>query len=69
MQLNAGAKIAGEWSRFDLITKNAEYSRGAITNLQASLPAAAHAIYFKDAIGNISSSREPPPAAPCSAGR
>jgi oligosaccharyltransferase complex subunit alpha (ribophorin I) len=53
---HAGARIAGEWSRFDLMTRPAEFARTAIPGLAASLPPSARALYYRDAIGNISSS-------------
>jgi hypothetical protein len=55
-QRHAGARIAGEWSRFDLMTRPAEFARTAIPGLAASLPPSARALYYRDAIGNISSS-------------
>ena len=48
----------GEWSRFDLMTRPAEFGRGAVGSIQAAMPASAHSLYYRDSIGNISSSRE-----------
>jgi hypothetical protein len=46
----------GEWSRYDVMTKPAEFARAAIPGLSATLPPTAHSLYYRDAIGNISSS-------------
>lgn len=56
--VNAGAALAGEWSRYDFDTAPARSAgKGAsLTGLSGTLPKAARWIYFKDGIGNISSS-------------
>jgi oligosaccharyltransferase complex subunit alpha (ribophorin I) len=48
--------VVGEWSRFDLMTRPAEFGRASIPAVQAVLPPSAHSLYFRDSIGNISSS-------------
>lgn len=53
---HAGAKITGEWSRYDLMTRPNDFARGAIAAVGATLPPTAHSLYYRDAIGNISSS-------------
>ena len=56
--LNAGAALTGAWSRYDFDTAPPRApGRGAsLTSLAATLPKAARWIYFRDGIGNISSS-------------
>lgn len=56
LQRHAGAKITGEWSRYDLMTRPNDFARGAIAAVGATLPPTAHSLYYRDAIGNISSS-------------
>lgn len=46
----------GTWSRLDLQKNQAAFSKFALHRLTGSLPAQAHNIYFRDEIGNISSS-------------
>ena len=53
---HTGAKHKGAWSRLDLQSNPGGFSRAAITKLTGTIPAAAHATYFRDEIGNISSS-------------
>ncbi len=53
---HTGAKHKGAWSRLDLQSNPGGYSRAAITKLTGTIPAAAHATYYRDEIGNISSS-------------
>ncbi|KAL3143549.1 hypothetical protein ABBQ38_002348 [Trebouxia sp. C0009 RCD-2024] len=53
---NDGAKHRGEWSRLDLQRNPAAFGKFALSALTAKLPAAAHTFYFRDEIGNISSS-------------
>ena len=55
-QRHEGARVAGEWSRFDLTTDPKRHARSAVPALAAGLPPAARALYFRDEIGNISSS-------------
>lgn len=58
-QRHAGAKVVGEWSRFDVMTRPQEYARASIPALAAVLPVGARSLYYRDAIGNISSSGGP----------
>jgi oligosaccharyltransferase complex subunit alpha (ribophorin I) len=51
-----GANIIGEWSRFSTMTKE-EASIGAAPQLPAIIPPNSRWIYFRDDIGNISTSR------------
>ena len=51
-----GAKIVGEWSRFSTMTQE-EASIGAAPQLPAIMSPKARWIYFRDDIGNISTSR------------
>ena len=51
---NHGAKIEGEWSRFEVITKR-DASLGAAPQFPTSIPGTASGIYFQDELGNISS--------------
>ena len=51
-----GAKIVGEWSRYSTMTQE-EASIGSAPQLPAVMPPTARWIYFRDDIGNISSSR------------
>jgi len=53
---NKGAKIVGEWSRLSTMTKE-EASIGSAPQLPAILPPTARWIYFRDDIGNISTSK------------
>lgn len=53
---HAGAKVVGEWSRYDVSTRPELYARASIPALAAVLPPAAHSLYYRDSIGNISSS-------------
>jgi len=49
--------LQGEWSRLELMRSPEAFSQSAIRGFLAQLPLNAHSIYFKDAIGNISSSQ------------
>ncbi|KAL6777938.1 OST1A [Auxenochlorella protothecoides x Auxenochlorella symbiontica] len=52
-----GAALKGEWSRLDYISRTKKYGPGAVSGLHATgLPANAANLYFRDGIGNISSS-------------
>lgn len=53
--VHTGTKTAGEWSRFETMTKESA-SRAAVRALPARLPKDAQWIFFRDEIGNISSS-------------
>ena len=48
--------LQGEWSRLDLM-RDPKFGQTAVRGFLAHLPARAHSIYFKDAIGNISTSQ------------
>ena len=47
----------GEWSRLELMRDPERFGQSAVRAFLAQLPLHAHAIYFKDAIGNISTSQ------------
>lgn len=49
--------MQGEWSRLDLMREPQTFGQTAVRGFLAHLPAGAHSIYFKDAIGNISTSQ------------
>ncbi|KFM28140.1 Dolichyl-diphosphooligosaccharide-protein glycosyltransferase subunit 1 [Auxenochlorella protothecoides] len=52
-----GAALKGEWSRLDYISRTKKYGPGAVSGLHVTgLPANAANLYFRDGIGNISSS-------------
>lgn len=53
---NDGAKHKGPWSRLDLQKNQAAFGRFALSALTAKLPAQANTFYFRDEIGNISTS-------------
>ena len=53
---NAAAEHKGTWSRLDLQKNQAGFSKFALHKLIGTLPAQAHNLYFRDEIGNISSS-------------
>lgn len=54
---NVGAKVTGEWSRFDYMMKGSGGDKvAAVQELAALLPKDAKWVYFRDEIGNISSS-------------
>ena len=53
---NDGAGLSGEWSRFDFDTAPKSKRSGTLTTLSGTLPKSARWVYFKDAIGNVSSS-------------
>lgn len=55
-QRHVGARVAGEWSRFDLQQAPRTFGKAGIPSFSAVLPTAARDLYFRDAIGNISSS-------------
>lgn len=52
---HTGAKLVGEWSRLDYQT-NPGASQSAIKDFTAAVPHNAASLYFRDEIGNISSS-------------
>ncbi|KAL3830539.1 hypothetical protein ACJIZ3_019341 [Penstemon smallii] len=54
--VHAGAEIKGEFSRLDYQTRPHVRGASAFRNLLAKLPARAHSIYYRDEIGNISTS-------------
>ena len=51
-----GAKVIGEWSRYDTMVKT-EASKAAAPQFPALIPRSARWIYFRDDIGNISTSK------------
>lgn len=53
--MNAGAKLKGEWSRLDYMSRH-DFQRNAVREVTAELPLGAHSLYYRDAIGNISTS-------------
>lgn len=50
-----GAKVVGEWSRLDY--QRGQSSRAAVDGFTTVLPASSKDIYYRDAIGNVSTSR------------
>lgn len=46
----------GEWSRLDYMTKAMQGPGAVVAEVKAILPAGAHSIYYRDGIGNISTS-------------
>ncbi|XP_051123880.1 dolichyl-diphosphooligosaccharide--protein glycosyltransferase subunit 1A [Andrographis paniculata] len=53
---HAGAELTGEFSRLDFQMRPHIRGASAIKNLVAKLPPRAHSIYYRDDIGNISTS-------------
>jgi len=53
---NDGAKHKGPWSRLDVQKNPAGFGRFALSALTAKLPPQANTFYFRDEIGNISTS-------------
>lgn len=53
---HAGAKLVGEWSRWDLTRDPKQFAKTGIPSFVAALPPQARSLYYRDAIGNISSS-------------
>ncbi|KAL0440461.1 UNVERIFIED_CONTAM: Dolichyl-diphosphooligosaccharide--protein glycosyltransferase subunitA [Sesamum latifolium] len=54
--VHAGAEITGEFSRLDYQARPHVRGASAFRNLVAKLPPRAHSIYYRDEIGNISTS-------------
>ncbi|KAK4428305.1 Dolichyl-diphosphooligosaccharide--protein glycosyltransferase subunitA [Sesamum alatum] len=54
--VHAGAEITGEFSRLDYQSRPHVRGASAFRNLVAKLPPRAHSIYYRDEIGNISTS-------------
>ncbi|KAL7154509.1 hypothetical protein ABFS83_03G006400 [Erythranthe nasuta] len=54
--VHAGAELTGEFSRLDYQARPHVRGASALRNLVAKLPARAHSIYYRDEIGNISTS-------------
>ncbi|XP_075511729.1 dolichyl-diphosphooligosaccharide--protein glycosyltransferase subunit 1A-like isoform X2 [Primulina tabacum] len=54
--VHAGAEITGEFSRHDYQAQPHLRGASAFRNLVAKLPPSAHSIYYRDEIGNISTS-------------
>lgn len=46
----------GEWSRLRFMQDARRHGAAAVRDLQAVLPRSAHSLYFRDEIGNISTS-------------
>ncbi|KAI4320905.1 hypothetical protein MLD38_034338 [Melastoma candidum] len=55
--VHEGSEIKGEFSRLDFQARPHQRGASAIKNLIASLPPRAHSVYYRDEIGNISTSR------------
>ncbi|CAD7699224.1 unnamed protein product [Ostreobium quekettii] len=53
---HTGAALQGTWSRLDYQQDPGRYGASACKELKAKLPGNAHSIYFRDEIGNVSSS-------------
>ena len=53
---HAGAKLKGGFSRFDFQTRRSSAPTPAFSSLHAQLPRGAQEIYYRDQIGNISTS-------------
>jgi oligosaccharyltransferase complex subunit alpha (ribophorin I) len=53
---HVGAKLVGEWSRWDLTRDPKQFAQAGIPSFAAALPPQARSLYYRDAIGNISSS-------------
>jgi oligosaccharyltransferase complex subunit alpha (ribophorin I) len=53
---HAGAKLSGGFSRFDYMMKRAGFPSPSFRSLTAVLPLQATNIYYRDQIGNISTS-------------
>ncbi|GMJ10545.1 OLIGOSACCHARYLTRANSFERASE 1b [Hibiscus trionum] len=54
--IHGGAKIKGEFSRLDFQARPNDRGASAFSFLVAHLPARAHSVYYRDLIGNISTS-------------
>ncbi|KAL1540638.1 Dolichyl-diphosphooligosaccharide--protein glycosyltransferase subunit 1A [Salvia divinorum] len=54
--VHAGAELKGEFSRLDYQARPHVRGASALSSLVARLPARAHSIYYRDEIGNISTS-------------
>ncbi|KAK9053408.1 hypothetical protein SSX86_030042 [Deinandra increscens subsp. villosa] len=54
--IHGGAQSTGEFSRLDFQARQHMRGASAFRNLMAMLPPRAHSIYYRDAIGNISTS-------------
>lgn len=52
---HSGAELEGGFSRVDM-TKRPQSSSSAFRSMRTTLPASVHGVYFRDVIGNISSS-------------
>jgi oligosaccharyltransferase complex subunit alpha (ribophorin I) len=53
---HGGAKHAGEWSRHDQAMDPGRFAQSAFRELPADAPVTAKHLYFRDAIGNVSTS-------------
>lgn len=57
LQSNVGAKVVGEWSRFDYMLKvTGTGSSAAVLEMAALIPGASRWLYYRDEIGNVSTS-------------
>ncbi|KAK9814530.1 hypothetical protein WJX72_007425 [[Myrmecia] bisecta] len=53
---HAGAKHKGEWSRLDYMKEPSKYAASSFRTLSLELPKEANTLYFRDEIGNVSTS-------------
>ena len=60
MLLSHSVRMQPYWSRLDYMTSHMAGPVPVVREFKAILPAAARSMYFKDAIGNISSSHARP---------
>ena len=56
IDVSLASMLQGEWSRLDMMKGAEQYGRFALTHLTATLPKGAHSLYYRDTIGNISTS-------------
>ncbi len=56
-QVHTGAKLTGPWSRLDYQMNPGLYARNSIQALHLELPGPARWMYYRDEIGNISTSK------------
>jgi oligosaccharyltransferase complex subunit alpha (ribophorin I) len=55
--LNVGPGIKGEFSRVEFNRYNDQAGKNTFKSIQANLPAEAWGLYYRDEVGNISTSR------------
>ena len=53
---NLGAELSGEFSRVDFTSRTRPAGMNALENLEAVLPRSARGLYFRDELGNVSTS-------------